>query len=278
MRRDEGLVTALSLPAISLYNMRSIWSKIGNLADDVLMRQTDICFLTEVWEKLNNKRHRYKMEEMMEMKGIHCISTPRTGGRRGGGVAMAFPKTRFQVSKLNIEVPKPLECIFALIKPTQNIGKARKIIAVCFYCPPKSRSSSKLIDLITTEVSRLRTLHQGAGVLICGDKNDMKLNQLLAGDPTLRQIVTRPTNKNQDKVLDVVVTDMHAGYQEPTILPAILVDEGREGVPSDHLGVEVRPRSNLSTTKARPTKKTFEVQPMPDSLVQDFGPKLVQQD
>ena len=29
---------------------------------------------------------------------------------------MAFPATRFEVSKLNIEIPKPLECLFALVK------------------------------------------------------------------------------------------------------------------------------------------------------------------
>ena len=220
----------------------------------------------------------YIWVEMMEMKGIYYISTPRPGGRRGGGVAMAFPKTRFQVSKLNIEIPKPLECIFALVKPNESIGKARKVIAVCFYSPPRSRSNSKLIDLITTEVARLRTVHPGAGVLICGDKNDLKLDQLLAGDPSLRQAVTLPTNKNQDKVLDVVITDLHAGYQEPTILPAIPVDPDREGVPSDHLGVEVRPRTTTSTTRVRPRKKTFEVQRMPESLVAEFGPVLPGQD
>ena len=74
------------------------------------------------------------------------------------------------------------------------------------------------------------------------------------------------------------MTDLHAGYQEPTILPAIQVDPGREGVPSDHRGVEVRPRSNTSTTRVKPRKKTFEVQRMPESLVADFGPVLARQD
>ena len=50
IKRDEGLAQALSLPSVyvSLYNMRSIWSKINNLADDKNMRKTDLCFLTEV--------------------------------------------------------------------------------------------------------------------------------------------------------------------------------------------------------------------------------------
>ena len=278
VRRDEGLVAALSLPTISLYNMRSVWAKMGNLADDIAMRQTDICFLTEVWQKLENKKQNYSIEKMLEMKGIFYISTPRPGARRGGGVAMAFPKSRFQVTKLNIEIPKPLECMFALVKPVNQTGKIKKLIAVCFYSPPKSKQNTKLIDLITVEISRLRTQYRGCGVLICGDRNDMKVEQLLAGDPALRQVVSQPTNKNQDKVLDVILTDLHTGYQEPTILPPIMVDGGREGVPSDHMGVEMRPRTNLTTTRARPRRKTFMVQPMPDSLVVEFGRRLLQED
>ena len=42
VRRDEGLVLALSLPTISLFNMRSLWAKARNLADDISLRHTDI--------------------------------------------------------------------------------------------------------------------------------------------------------------------------------------------------------------------------------------------
>ena len=69
IRRDEGLVEALTLPKITLYNMRSMWPKIGNLADDICLRETDICFLTEIWEKKESKKHQRSIEEMMEMKG-----------------------------------------------------------------------------------------------------------------------------------------------------------------------------------------------------------------
>ena len=55
IHRDEGLVQALSLPTISLYNMRSSWAKINNMADDIQMRETDLCFLTEVWERQESK-------------------------------------------------------------------------------------------------------------------------------------------------------------------------------------------------------------------------------
>ena len=279
IRRDEGLVVALSLPTITQYNMRSLWAKAGNLADDINFRQSDICFLTEVWQSAENKKHKYKIEEMLEMKGINYISTPRPGIRRGGGVAIAFPGTRFHITKLNVNIPNPLECLFALVKPVdKQAGKLKKIIAVCFYSPPRSRKNSQLIDLITVEISRLRAQHSGCGVIICGDRNDLKIEELISGDPTLRHIVTHNTNKKKDKVLDIVVTDLYTGYQEPGLLPAVLVDTGRQGVPSDHAGVEVKPRTNLSQSKARPKKETFMVQRMPDSLVSDFGGLLVMED
>ena len=276
IKRDEGLVQALSLPTISLYNMRSIWPKIGNLADDINLRETDLCFLTEVWEKKENKRHQYSIEEMLEMKDIDYISSPRPGSRRGGGVPLAFSKEKFQVSKLSIDVPKTLECLFALVKPNITHGKVRKIIAVCFYSPPRSKSNSRLIDFLTTTISRLKSEHNGCGIIICGDRNDLKVDALSSVDPALKQVVTFPTNKNLNKTLDIIMTDLNSGYQEPTKLKAIDVDHEGVGVPSDHWGVEMRPRTNLTTTRAKPKKETFIVQPLPDSLITQFGLKLLE--
>ena len=153
---------------------------------------------------------------------------------------MAFPKSRFQVTKVNIEISKPLECMFALVKPLNQTARIKKLIAVCFYSPPKSKQNTKLIDLITVEISRLRTQYKGCGVIICGHRNDMKVDQLLTGDPALRQVACQPTNKNQDKVVDMILRDLHAGYQEPTI--------------------------------------PFMVQPMPDSLIAEFGRRQLQED
>ena len=72
-------------------------------------------------------------------------------------------------------------------------------------------------------------------------------------------------------------TDLYAGYQEPVLLPAVPVDQGMHGVPSDHAGVQALPRTNLSTTRARLKKKTFLVQRMPESMVSSFGPVLVEE-
>ena len=121
------------------------------------------------------------------------------------------------------------------------------------------------------EISRLRSQHSGCEVIVCGDRNDMKIEDFLLGNPTLRQIALHNTNKKKD----IVVTHLYAGYQEPVLLPAVLVDPGRPGVLSDHARVEVKPRTNLSNSKARPKKDTFMVQRIPDSLVSAFWPVLL---
>ena len=89
IHRDNRFLQASSLPSFTVYNMRSIWSKLNNLAEDIIVRNVHLCFLSEVWEKKENINHQKGIEHLLEMKGINYISTPRPGTRRGGGTAIA---------------------------------------------------------------------------------------------------------------------------------------------------------------------------------------------
>ena len=141
IRRENKCVQALSIPATLVYNMRSIWSKLNSFSEDMIERAGDICFLSEVWEKSENKKHQSKIEEILEMKGISYISTPRPGAKRGGGAGIAFNLNQnlFTLSKLNISIPKPLEVVWGLLRPIEQTGDIRKIILCSFYSPPNSR-------------------------------------------------------------------------------------------------------------------------------------------
>ena len=121
IRRDNKCFQALSMPTTLVYNMRSIWSKLSNFSEDMIERTGDICFISEVWEKSESKKHQSKIEEILEMKGISYISTPRPGARRGGGAGIAFNlnKNLFTLSKLNITIPKPLEVVWGLLRPIE---------------------------------------------------------------------------------------------------------------------------------------------------------------
>ena len=75
-------------------------------------RESDIAFLTEVWEKQENKKHQFRLEELLEMSGIKYISTPRPGAQRGGGAGIAVRLEKFTISKLNIALPRSVEVVW----------------------------------------------------------------------------------------------------------------------------------------------------------------------
>ena len=79
------ILQAVSLPKLSSYNMRSLMPKIRNFGTDMEERMCSLSFLSEIWQKAENKKHKYKIEELFELRGMKYISTPRPGNRRGGG-------------------------------------------------------------------------------------------------------------------------------------------------------------------------------------------------
>ena len=241
------------------------------------MRQTNLCLLTEVWQVKENKKHQKAIENMMEMNGIQYVSTPRPGARRGGGTAIACREENFHIAKLNINIPKPLEACFAILKPKKPTGKVNKFICGSFYAPPRSRHNNRLAEFLATTINQLRMEHPGSHVILGADINDMKLATLLQLDPSLKQIVRGFTNKNGDKTLDVILTDCHNLLQEPTILPPLQVDNGKMGVDSDHKGVQVLPRTNLASQGA-PLREKIEVRPFPESQRASFSIQLQKED
>ena len=129
--------------------------KIQNFGIDMQDRNCSISFLTEVWEKAENKKHQLKLEELFELKGMKYISTPRPGVRRGGGAAIVVNTEQFSISKLNVQIPSCLEIVWGLAKPVEVTGKITKIITCCFYCPPKSTRKTALIDHMTFTLQSL---------------------------------------------------------------------------------------------------------------------------
>ena len=269
--KNEKLLEALSLPTFTVYNMRSIWSKLNNLAEDIIDRSVDISFLSEVWEKKENLKHQSKIEELLEMKGISYISTPRPGLRRGGGSAIAACPQNFSLVKLHVEIPNSLEVVWGLLRPRKVLGKIKKVILCSFYSPPRSRKKTILIDHILTVLSKLRTEHPGAATIIAGDKNDLDETGILSYDPAFIQIVQKPTRK--DSLLSIIITDLRRFYIEPKIIDPIPVDIPGKGAPSNHNGVLAVPINNTESKK-KTTKQIKYVQPMPSSSIMEFSQSL----
>ena len=236
-------------------------------------REVDICFDSEVWEKAENKKHKQKIESMLEIKGISYISTPRPGKKRGGGAGICVNTEHFQISKLNIQIPKPLEIVWGLLKPKKPIGRINKIIVCSFYSPPWLYKNAKLVDHMTETLQSLLRIHTGAGIIISGDRNIMEISALVSIDPSLRQVVKLPTRG--PNVLDVVLPNLGRYYSNTWILPPVLPDNATTASPSDHNGVLVKPLTNILTKKN--TKEVRKIRPLPDSLIDAFGQKLTNQ-
>ena len=267
IRRENKCLQALSLPTTLVYNMRSIWDKLNSVSTDMIERECDISFLCEVWEKSENLKHQFRIEEMLEMQGIKYFSTPRPGAKRGGGAAIAVRPDKFTVSKLNISIPKPLEIVWGLLRPIEPTGQIRKIILCSFYSPPNSRKNNALIDHISVTYNSLKIQHPDAGTLICGDKNNLDENKILALDPNFSQIVSKNTRKN--KILSIIITDLQSYFHVPNIIPPVPVDVPGKGVPSDHSGVLAEPITNENSQRKSQVNK-IDVRPMPESGILDL--------
>ena len=275
IRRENKCLQALSLPVILSYNMRSIWGKLNSFATDMQEREGEISFLCEVWEKSESKKHKMRIEELLEMSNISYISTPRPGAKRGGGAAIAINSSRFSVSKLNISIPKPLEIVWALLKPNEHTGVIRKIILCSFYSPPNSKKNVLLIDHISVTYNSLKIQHPDAAIVISGDKNDLDEKKILALNPNFRQMVTQ--NTRQNKILTILITDLHGYFHNPIIVPPVPVDIPGQGVPSDHSGVLALPITTSNSQRKTESRKV-KIRPLPDSLINTFGTELVSED
>ena len=106
-----------------------------------------------------------------------------------------------------------------------------------------------LVELLLLSIycncHRLRVEYPCSWVILAGDRNDLRVEVITSLDPTLIQLVNGATNKNGDKVLDIILTDCPDLLKEPSKLPPLQVDEGKEGKDSDHKGVQCLSRNNL---------------------------------
>ena len=87
--------------------------------------------------------------------------------------------------------------------------------------------------------------------MIAGDTNDLKLDPILSLSPNLRQIVQDWTRLDPPAILDPVLTTLSSYYQVPECLDPLDSDPDKNGKPSDHRIVLVRPVNEINNRSAR---------------------------
>ena len=87
--------------------------------------------------------------------------------------------------------------------------------------------------------------------IICADKNDLKLDSILALNQNFKQCVKSPTRLSPPAILDIIVTDLCSYYQDPVCEKPLDVDSDKIGSPSDHLMVVMEPINAFNNRKER---------------------------
>ena len=128
--KTDKITSALNMPIVATYNMRSLFPKVGNLKKDILERNIQLAFLCEIWQKSENKNHQFEIENMMETEGLKYISTVRPTG--WGGAAIIVNQEKFTLEKLNIHIPHNLEIIWGLSNQKMKMLLIRKLLPAPF--------------------------------------------------------------------------------------------------------------------------------------------------
>ena len=239
----------------------------------MLERNIDVAFVSEVWEQSENKEHMKKIEEMLEIDGLHYLSKSRPITTRGGGVAIIVKRDRFTLRKLDeVFVPNNLEVIWGLLRP-KNDAKFRNIVVCCFYIPPGSRLKSKLVDHLIEILHWLTSKYQNCGILMGADRNSLDLSPLLNCGLRLKQLVDRPTHNGS--ILDVLITNLSSFYVTPAIVPPIQPDNPEKAKPSDHSVAVSWPFTQMHN----PPPKNWihrNYRPITESKLREFGAWITQ--
>ena len=243
LTRDNRCLLASKLPTIFVTNHRSFFPKFKNFIDAMQTLDLTLGVHSEIWEDKESKVHQNKVEEALELEGIHYISNTRPD-RRGGGAAISLMSGDFTLTRLDVKIPKNLEVVWGLVRPNIQTKEFKGIIVCAFYSVPNSKRKTKLVEHISINYGELKAGNKECFFLVGGDKNDLDIQNILDISPTLHMHITGPTHGKKN--IDVLVSDMAHLYCEPVIIPNVPTDipSGRPGggKPSDHPIVYSKPR------------------------------------
>ena len=274
IRRDNRLMMTDSLSILSVSNLRSLWPKLNNFKNDMIMRDISCAMLSEVWEKSNCKKQQFELEKMLNMDGLKYISTPRMT-KRGGGAAIVVSLKKFSLEKIEVLNPDKVEVVFGLLRPKKTTSNIKEIIIAAFYSPPKSRKNPLLLDHLLSTSLYLLSKYPNAALVLGGDKNNLDISSLLSGIPKLHQIVTKPTHSS--KVLDIILTNVASLYCVPIIAPPVPPDDPLCGVPSDHSTPVATPLATDTLQQTRDYVVKVS-RPLPESGMLEFGEWICKED
>ena len=207
--------------------------------------------VSEKWEHEDKP-----LTELLNMNNYTIHSHRRTKKKAntqpGGACALVYNESRFQVTKLDIYVPKGVEACWTVFKPLNKTDLIENIAIASIYVSPNSVYKTATINHIIDTIHLLRAKYDNRiNYIIGGDLNKLKIDKILESYGPLRQIITDPTR--QSAILENIITDLHSWYQPPQCLPPLQVDLDKAGKDSDH-NIVILPPITVTSNRKR-TKK-----------------------
>ena len=83
------------------------------------MRSISAALVSETWQRETKKKHVHEVQRMLYMEGLKFVSTPRQGGRRGGGCGIIAVMTNHNMDQIDIPNPDKVEMCWAILRPKQ---------------------------------------------------------------------------------------------------------------------------------------------------------------
>ena len=248
------------LPIVFLSNIQSFGKsektdKTLETEEILRLNNVEIAVFTETWLcKATADRLPFK-----EYQKFHLI---RDNVVRSSGGVSVFVKNKLPASKLKVQVPENLECLWVTIRPKWLPRSVSNIIVCGIYYPGSnsiySPCQDDLIFHLTTTVQYLKRIYVSPLFLMMGDFNDL-LTSSIRTLCDFKQVVKVPTRGNA--ILDLIFTNRNNElYDEPLNLPKI--GDG------DHFPILYKPKIYKAP---RSFKKVIKVRRYPDSAKRGFG-------
>ena len=246
------------LPVIFLANIQSFGKsskKDKTVECEFILdiNQVDISVFTETW--LNDIT-----KEQLPFKSFRKFHLVRKNTIRDSGGVSIFVNNKFQSSKLKIDVPNHLECLWVRVKPIWLPRKFTTIIVCAIYYPGSTSiyapPKEDIILHLTSSVLKLRTRYYNPLFLLMGDFNDLPIDEICT-TCEFKQLVKDPTRK--EAILDLILTNINNDlFEIPKTMPKI----------GDHYSLLVKPKNYV---KPKTENIKIKMRKYPKSAINGFG-------
>ena len=211
---------------VTLVNARSILAKLDSLNEYFNELYADVCLLTETWLK-NEDRINMRLQDFEDEHGLAFLRKDRSGGRRGGGVAMCYRKSTIQLSPAKIPLSK--HEIYAAIGRRQ--GQRREIAFLVAYVLPSYNAQQvrSFNNAVNGAIQAIKHKYQAPYIILRGDFNRRSVKDATIEHQDFRPISTAATRGTA--VLDILATNMNDQLTDSGVTSPVY---NQQEVESDH--------------------------------------------